>query len=307
MSDILKKYKHMANTRSDYNTINNSNFMLPTMGEMVEEDLMNDLLEQFVNNDSNNDFKDQDRLDAAYYVEQPFSIQPGYHPVEAAFVLKVRALADAKKDETWELNKYDGDTTSYLVSDIDDGDESFTFNDGMTYRSFKDYYNKMKGSSKLTIRHAGINTPEIPHLEYQAVPKAAERDRISTMTFKELKEFMNKNNTVYYMKYPVNKDKSKVVSWKDEDNIKLLKVYDGKKAVYHQILETLNEKAVASKIPNANAQYNYHKIVVTDESDYNSVVDGYTAQKTIREMIDKASEILLVVDANQLSVKKTEN
>lgn len=307
MSDILKKYKHMANTRSDYNTINNSNFMLPTMGEMVEEDLMNDLLEQFVNNDSNNDFKDQDRLDAAYYVEQPFSIQPGYHPVEAAFVLKVRALADAKKDETWELNKYDGDTTSYLVSDIDDGDESFTFNDGMTYRSFKDYYNKMKGSSKLTIRHAGINTPEIPHLEYQAVPKAAERDRISTMTFKELKEFMNKNNTVYYMKYPVNKDKSKVVSWKDEDNIKLLKVYDGKKAVYHQILETLNEKAVASKIPNANAQYNYHKIVVTDESDYNSVVDGYTAQKTVREMIDKASEILLVVDANQLSVNKTEN
>ena len=25
MSEILKKYKHMANTRSDYNTINNIN------------------------------------------------------------------------------------------------------------------------------------------------------------------------------------------------------------------------------------------------------------------------------------------
>ena len=92
MSEILKKYKHMANTRSDYNTINNINFMLPTMGEMVEEDLMSDLLEQFVNNDSNNDFKDQDRLDAAYYVEQPFSIQPGYHPVEAAFVLDRKSV-----------------------------------------------------------------------------------------------------------------------------------------------------------------------------------------------------------------------
>ena len=40
MSEILKKYKHMANTRSDYNTINNITFMLPTMGEMVEEDSM---------------------------------------------------------------------------------------------------------------------------------------------------------------------------------------------------------------------------------------------------------------------------
>lgn len=307
MSEILKKYKHMANTRSDYNTINNINFMLPTMGEMVEEDLMSDLLEQFVNNDSNNDFKDQDRLDAAYYVEQPFSIQPGYHPVEAAFVLKVRALADAKDNDTWELNRYDGDTTSYLVNDIDDGNESFTFNDGITYRSFKDYYKKMKGSNKLTIRHAGINTPEIPHLEYQPVAKEAERDRISTMTFKELKEFMNKNNTVHYIKYPVNSDKTKVVSWKDDKEIKLLKVYDGKKTVYHQILETLDDEAIELKIPNANAQYSYHKIVITDDSDYNSVVDGYKAQNTVKKMIDKASEILLVVDANQLSVNKTEN
>lgn len=283
MSEILKKYKHMANTRSDYNTINNINFMLPTMGEMVEEDLMSDLLEQFVNNDSNNDFKDQDRLDAAYYVEQPFSIQPGYHPVEAAFVLKVRALADAKDNDTWELNKYDGDTTSYLVDDIDDGNESFTFNDGITYRSFKDYYKKMKGSNKLTIRHAGINTPEIPHLEYQPVAKEAERDRISTMTFKELKEFMNKNNTVHYIKYPVNSDKTKVVSWKDDKEIKLLKVYDGKKTVYHQILETLDDEAIELKIPNANAQYSYHKIVITDDSDYNSVVDGYKAQNTVKK------------------------
>lgn len=307
MSEILKKYKDMANTRSDYNTVNNINFMLPTMGEMVEEDLMNDLLEQFVDNDSNNVFENQDKLDAAYYIEQPFSIQPGYHSTEAVFVLKARALADAQKNETWELNKYDGDTTSYLINDIDDGGESFTFNDGMTYRSFKDYYEKINGSPKLTIRHAGINTPEIPHLEYQAVPKVAEQDRIVIMTFKELKEFMNKNNTVHYMKYPVNKDKTKVISWEDEKEIKLLKVHDGKKTVYHQILETLNEEAVANKIPNANAQYNYHKIVVTDESSYNSIIDGYAAQNTIKEMINKANEILLVVDANQLLLNKTEN
>ena len=72
---------------------------------------------------------------------------------------------------------------------------------------------------------------------------------------------------------------------KDDKEIKLLKVYDGKKTVYHQILETLDDEAIELKIPNANAQYSYHKIVVTDDSDYNSVVDGYKAQNTVKKMI----------------------
>ena len=45
---LLKKYKDMANTRSDWNNINVNNFMLPNMGEMVQEDLMSDLLKQFL-------------------------------------------------------------------------------------------------------------------------------------------------------------------------------------------------------------------------------------------------------------------
>ena len=53
---MLKKYKDMANTRGDYNNINGRHFMLPTMGEMIEEDLMSDLLKQFVDNDVNNQY-----------------------------------------------------------------------------------------------------------------------------------------------------------------------------------------------------------------------------------------------------------
>ena len=56
---LLKKYKDMANTRGDYNNVNTRHFMLPTMGEMIEEDLMNDLLQQFVNEDANEDFTNQ--------------------------------------------------------------------------------------------------------------------------------------------------------------------------------------------------------------------------------------------------------
>ena len=303
--DILRKYKDMANTRSDFNTINMRNFMLPTMGEMIQEDLMSDLLQQFVDDDVNNDFENQDRLDAAYYMEQPFSTQPGYHPVEAAFVLKTKNLANATDSKTWELNHYDGDTSAYFVNDIDDGGESFTFNDGKTYSSFKDYYKKMGGSSSLTIRHAGINTPEVPHYEIQAVPKHSEFFNIVEVTYKKLKDMVNKNTKVYYVKHPVNSDRTKVLSRKDEDKIKLLKVtQDDGKVIYYEIVSEVK----SSEIPDANSNYNYYKILgKEDESTSSTILDGYAAQQQLKDMIAKANEILLVVDANQLSVDKINN
>ena len=299
---LLKKYKDMANTRGDYNNINIRNFMLPTMGEMIEEDLMNDLLKEFANQDGDNDSDDAHSAEkSAYYVEQPFSTTPGYHDVEAAFVLRTKNLHEAAKEETWEYNHYDGDTTSYLISDIDDGDESFTFNDGKTYRSFKDYYRKMGGSSSLTIRHAGIDAPEIPHYVIQAVPKHNKNFLIEEMTYKEVKELLNTNNKVYYVKHPVNNDKTAVVSRKNEDKIKLLKVEQNNKLVYYELIEKIN----ANKIEGAHEDYEYYKILgKEDETTFDTVLDGYKAQKLIKDMMESASEILLVVDANQLTVER---
>lgn len=300
-NSILKKYKDMANTRGDFNNINMRNFMLPTMGEMIEEDLMNDLLKQFVDEDVNNDFVNQDHLDAAYYVEQPFSTTPGYHDVEAAFVLKTKNLANAAKEITWEYNHYDGDTTGFLIADIDDGDDSFTFNDGKSYRSFKDYYKKMGGSSTLTIRHVGIDAPEIPHFAVQAVPKDNEKFLIIDTTYKGMKELIDKGSKVYYLKYPVNDNKTEVIPRKNEDKVKLLKTKNNGKYVYYELLEKVDRK----EIEGANENYDYYKILgKEDESELNTIIDGYKAQQCVKDMIASSSEILLVVDANQLSVER---
>lgn len=300
-NSILKKYKDMANTRGDFNNINMRNFMLPTMGEMIEEDLMNDLLKQFVDEDVNNDFVNQDHLDAAYYVEQPFSTTPGYHDVEAAFVLKTKNLANAAKEITWEYNHYDGDTTGFLIADIDDGDDSFTFNDGKSYRSFKDYYKKMGGSSTLTIRHAGIDAPEVPHFTVQAVPKDNEKFLIIDTTYKGMKELIDKGSKVYYLKYPVNDNKTEVIPRKNEDKVKLLKTKNNGKYVYYELLKKVDRK----EIEGANENYDYYKILgKEDESELNTIIDGYKAQQCVKDMIASSSEILLVVDANQLSVER---
>ena len=300
---MLKKYKDMANTRGDYNNINGRHFMLPTMGEMIEEDLMSDLLKQFVDNDVNNQYVgDGSYLDSAYYIEQPFSTTPGYHDVEAAFVLKAKKLADSDKEMTWEYNHYDGDTTAFLVDDIDDGNDSFTFNDGKTYRSFKDYYRKMGGSDKLTIRHAGIDAPEIPHYTVQAIPKDNKDFEIIDTNYKKLKELIDQGKNVYYVKHPVNSAKTEVITRKNEDKIKLLKLQNEKgKTVYYELIEKIDN----SKIEGSNVDYDYYKILgKKDESERNTVLDGYAAQDVIRKTLSEASEICLVVDANQLTANR---
>ena len=300
---MLKKYKDMANTRGDYNNINARHFMLPTMGEMIEEDLMSDLLRQFVDNDVNKDYIGNGTyLDSAYYIEEPFSTTPGYHDVEAAFVLRTKKLADSDKDITWAENKYDGDTTAYLIDDIDDGNESFTFNDGKTYRSFKDYYRKMGGSKNLTIRHAGINAPEIPHYTIQAIPKNNDRYKIIDTNFKKIRDLVNGGKKVYYLKHPVNDAKTEVITRKDEESVKLLELYDEKnKPVYYELLEEIDRNMIDSP----NNDYNYYKILgKEDESERNTILEGYAAQNIIKEMLASASEIVLVVDANQLTVER---
>lgn len=92
MSNSLKdKYVEMAENRDDFNHINNRNFMLPTMGEMVQEDLMNEILEQYVNGDFEEGYNvdEKEKLDASFFKETPFTLTPGYYSKEGAFVLRV--------------------------------------------------------------------------------------------------------------------------------------------------------------------------------------------------------------------------
>lgn len=90
-NDYLKKLKDMANLRDDFNAINVNNFILPTMGEMVQEDLMSEILQGFMDDEEYQD-QEQGILDENYFTETPFSTELGYHPQENVFILKARKL-----------------------------------------------------------------------------------------------------------------------------------------------------------------------------------------------------------------------
>ena len=109
---------------------------------------------------------------------------------------------------------------------------------------------------------------------------------------------MNKN--VCYLKHPVNDNKTEVKVRKDDEEVKLLKIISEGKEYYKEILR----KATDEEVPEANGLYNYYVTVNVDDSESNTILDGYKAQEIIKEKLLSASEILLVVDANQLSVSK---
>ena len=121
---------------SFYSTVDESNFLLPDMGDYYDENL----IENFINNIKNNSNES-----AAYYIEEPFTTSLGYFPEYEAFVISATPQI-AKYDtdnnnigyKNEDLNTIDGDTAYFYIDSIKDGGRSFTIN-GTSYNSFKDY------------------------------------------------------------------------------------------------------------------------------------------------------------------------
>lgn len=314
MSNLKDKYIQMAENRDDYSYIDNSNFLLPDMGEMVAEDLMAEIQEQYVNGDTDGNYTEKQILDSSFYTEEPLSLTPGYYPNEGAFVLKVDYFNPT--EDKYLLNKYDGDTVSFDLDDIDDGNDPviLTKHDesSFTYKNFKEFFKKMGGGDSIQIRSLGIDAAEIPHFEIQPVLKTSIDKRVKTMTYKEMLALRNHNTTVLYelcpyYTDPVTKTK-KVHERKDDDIVKVLLVSDsnGKKQ-YTEIIER-NELDPLSifKIGGGTVKsgYEYYVVVGKDESESNKIEDGFKAQQALKKVLTNASEIMLVLNANGISADK---
>ena len=309
MSDLRDKYVQMAESK-DKSTIDSSNFLLPDMGEMVQEDLMQEIYQQYINGDVNSaEYKEKEVLDAAYYTEEPFSTVPGHYPEKGAFVLKVKDWK--KKSVAWKINKYDGDTIDFELKNIDDGDEAvvLTKNSTLTYKNFKEYFKKMGGGSSIQIRFLGIDAAEIPHYEIQPVKKNS--DRVIEVTYKKMLEMINSNVTVIYEKCPYDRESLTFIERKDDDKVKLLLTSDesSSKKTYAEIITRLNGKSLYESLSDQNKidkNYNYHVILAKEESESNKIEDGYKAQAVLRKIIDSplTTEMMLVINANGIAADR---
>lgn len=314
MSELKDKYIEMASTRDDFHNINPDNFITPTMNEMVEEDLMDEIFEEYVKEDPNLGLEsaEKERLDAAYYTEKPFTTTPGYYEQEGAFVLRVRE--HGINDISNALNSFDGDTTKFRIDDLDDGgSQEFSFvkaGNAIVYKSVKDYIQKMTGlksTDKLTVRHLGLDAAEIPHFVTAYVAHGDEEKRILEITYDELKKkyLIDSKYEFAYEKHPVDLAGEKIVERKDSDLMKFLLIQEtGGKKIYREIIQRIT---IDSAWNIDKKGYTCHVITLTtrDESTSASILDGYKAKALIREKLKSATEIMLVLNSNGISVDRT--
>lgn len=308
MSIDYDVYEGMKALRDDFNCVDPSLFLLPTMNEMFGDDILEDRLKD---KDKENG-GEGDANKAAFYSKGPFSTELGYHKDKRAFVLRIKAVDVPNYKYT--LNQVDGDTTSFKLDDIDDGGGSFEI-DGTFYNGFKDYCKKNGVTSEITIRSAFINCPEIPHVEVQAIPKGA---KYINTTYKEAKKLANSSkNEVYMLKCNTTKDKT--IASKREDNEKVtLYQYRTKSDVNSGVeMETnIYYEVVTDKFPYTgtitsdmkNSAFDYKTIVVTDDSTLETIIGGYKAQKIMKEQLQKAvdyGDLYLVVDASMITGSTT--
>lgn len=199
-----------------------------------------------------------------------------------------------------------------------------------TYNSFKDYYSKTIGGSSITIRNVGIDAPEIPHLEIQAVPKSSTNITVEEMTFGELKKLKTSSkeniSSVVYLKYIIeNKNNIETaIDRNDKDKVKVLKLKADNKVSYYEILQEINgdyllkpfkdyQAIKLEDIDGYNKNYSYYVIVSQDDTEKNKVVDGYKAKRLVEKYLSGAnvsndnggqalSEIILMLDARTISM-----
>ena len=196
--EVMKKYRDMANTRGDYSMIDPGCFATPTMGEMLEEDLMYSIYKK-IESEVTGDPTEQAILNRAFYSEAPISTELGYHPDHDVFILKFSEISQSVLD--WQLNAIDGDTVNIDTVKINDGKAGFTKN-GVSYNSFLDYCRQFGTGSSIGIRYAGVDTPEIPHLATQYVSD----DAIIQLTYKDIRTNTDKYKEYRYLKYPITKN-----------------------------------------------------------------------------------------------------
>ena len=286
---ITKKYKNMAEMRRDYEDIDIKD-CIPTLDEMIQEDLMYDILEKAANGETEDEV-----LSTAYYVDEPKSFNLGYHKDLNVFIYKVNSVSFSKAEK--DLNKIDGDTFRVpLKSIVEPGNSAFEMSNGESYDSFKDYCYKKGLVDKnaehekqiLQIRLVGVDCPEIPHYEVQMMK---EKDIVS-MTLSKARE-----KGAVTVKYKYNG--TSALDRDPDEKINLYKIGNS----YHEIIKDKKGSSYIKK-EDMKSGYIYNVIVSSDDSKKETLVGGYKAKENLINLLESGN-IYFMLDANGIKANKT--
>lgn len=289
---MSKKYKDLIQARIDSGEDIDISKGIPSLKEMFADDLAYDFFKELADSD-----KDSDVINEAFYCDAPDNFTIGYDPKNNTFTLETSpsALVDLTKE--MHLNAIDGDTYHFNFNGISETG-SFTMQNGQSYDSFADYCakNNLK-TNVLQVRCVGIDAPELPH--YNGVVMKA--NQISTMT---IEEAISKGNGAVYRKYNYNdgnvteRNLSTKCDW----------YYDSSQNKYFEISEKDKwdyYSGTGSSDTVDKETYQCNIVVTQDDSQLNTLSEGYRARTVAYAVLKNADRIVLKLDANGMQAQKT--
>lgn len=294
-NDIKDFDKIIENREKLGSIIAAENFILPDIDDFLKEDISLEHLKQVeeqVSGESGNG------LAAKFYYENPYTTELGYNEKANIFVLSGKPLfltgEGSIADEEISLNRIDGDTIDFNLFDIKDGGKPFSLL-GSKYNSFAEYVNKTGENNKVPVRFLGLNTPELIH--YSLLDKNTPTSKLEfiTLTVKELKKA---NYTYIYDRY-------KYKDADDETKIKFIRLNKDELTWFELISD--NYKTTSPATINGKTEMvtrETYKFVSACSYSYltkNHIECGKKLQTEVKDMMTKAEDILLVLDAKSFS------
>ena len=288
-SALADKYKGLIDVRvkygDDYIDISKG---LPSLEEMFTDDLAYEFYKDLVSSDKGIEAQDKEVLDAIFYSQNP-STRLGYN-TDNTFTLEFTGNFDDMANKRL-LNKVDGDTYSFSLDALEDGDGSFTIN-GTAYEGFQDYCKKNNlNTSELSVRMVGVQCPEIPHMEIQPIKDS----EVETMTISEARK-----KGALYMKYMYYNN---TATPRADDSIAKFYKVDGK---YVEILDDdASEYINSTDKNNLSSDYKYKVVLTKDDSTADTLADGYKTQQALCDLLKNSKKVILKLDANATKANKT--
>lgn len=258
-----------------------------------------------------------------FFVEDPPTENPGYHPDLSVVAIKANPQAIYSRymdDYHTSYNIFDGDTIKLSLNEVSDTTTPFSVYYSDTVFSSVHHY--LKESMQLddhgdafSLRFIGINTPEIVH--YADYITSNTNDDIDTIKYEQFKN----NYTTIHTKWGVVDKNSvsvlpykivngKVVDRDANDTVTLVRIEMNKKDYPHlsssnrvEFKEVVGKSSQSSSISNKTVR----KCVVTSHM---NVDMGYheasiQARDIVKDSFKKASECIILLDTVGINGKKS--
>lgn len=295
--------------------INEQWMKTPDMGEYLDNKSITEMSKKI----------SEQKIDAPYFMEAPFSKELGYHEKENAFVISCKPNSII-----------DGDTVKIKYQNIHDGEKGFIFlGDNKKYDNVKKFlYQTLdipNTSNNLSLRLIGINAPEVPHCRLTYVKENPEivyakyENLLSDSMIKVYKskdcnllslcgsaserknfsfiDYEYETNIDGYEVYPKN-----ISERKNDSIIKFLEVTSEKGTkVYYEIMKENCHQKIEKDIdlpvyaicylngpdPNSRRNIKYHE-------------QALKARDTIKDLLKKAKDVYFVLDGSCFKHQKNE-